>query len=57
MSGNIRVVCRFRPQNSKEIARGGQVVVNFLNEQTLHLNVVIFYFIFYFILLNIHLCQ
>ena len=40
MSGNqIRVVCRFRPQNSKEIKAKGKVVVDFLDEQTVHLNV------------------
>ncbi|KAF9436472.1 hypothetical protein BGZ76_003903 [Entomortierella beljakovae] len=29
MSNNIKVVCRFRPQNSLEIREGGQPVVNF----------------------------
>ena len=39
MSGNIRVVCRFRPQNSKEVKANGKVVVDFLDDQTVHLNV------------------
>lgn len=39
MSGNIRVVCRFRPQNSKEIKANGKVVIDFLDAQTVHLNV------------------
>lgn len=28
-SGNIKVVCRFRPQNSIELREGGEIVVNF----------------------------
>lgn len=29
MSNNIKVVCRFRPQNSLEIREGGDIVVSF----------------------------
>ncbi len=28
MSGNIKVVCRFRPQNSKERAKGAHEIIN-----------------------------
>ncbi|KZT59011.1 kinesin-domain-containing protein [Calocera cornea HHB12733] len=33
MSNNIKVVCRFRPQNSLEIKEGGEVVVGFDDSQ------------------------
>lgn len=29
MSNNIKVVCRFRPQNKLELAEGGEIVVAF----------------------------
>lgn len=29
MSNNIKVVCRFRPQNSLELREGGEIVVAF----------------------------
>jgi len=29
MSNNIKVVCRFRPQNSLELREGGEIVVSF----------------------------
>lgn len=29
MSNNIKVVCRFRPQNSLELREGGEIVVGF----------------------------
>eukprot|EP00842_Homolaphlyctis_polyrhiza_P005530 jgi/Hompol1/5979/HPOL_004788-RA len=31
---NIRVVCRFRPQNKREIAEGGVHIVNFDDDYT-----------------------
>ncbi|KAI9334261.1 P-loop containing nucleoside triphosphate hydrolase protein [Obelidium mucronatum] len=34
MGDNIRVVCRFRPQNKREIAEGGVPVVSFDDEMT-----------------------
>jgi len=27
MASNVRVVCRFRPQNSREIAEGGKEII------------------------------
>eukprot|EP01087_Luapelamoeba_hula_P008087 TRINITY_DN2008_c0_g1_i2.p1 TRINITY_DN2008_c0_g1~~TRINITY_DN2008_c0_g1_i2.p1 ORF type:complete len:485 (-),score=96.29 TRINITY_DN2008_c0_g1_i2:112-1566(-) len=37
MSGNIKVVCRFRPSNSKEKAKGATEVVHFDDPQTLRI--------------------
>ena len=32
--GNIKVVCRFRPQNKREIDLKDKVCIKFLNKQT-----------------------
>ena len=40
MSNNIKVVCRFRPQNSLEIKEGGQPIINYDdNGQTVKVDV------------------
>lgn len=39
MSNGIKVVCRFRPQNSKEIAEGGQDIVKYSGDDTVHWDV------------------
>jgi hypothetical protein len=36
--GNVQVVCRFRPQNAIEDAKGGGGVVTFEDEQTVTVN-------------------
>ncbi|CAN0015053.1 unnamed protein product, partial [Choristocarpus tenellus] len=36
--GDVRVVVRVRPQNSKEIAAGGTVCVSFPSEETIEVN-------------------
>jgi cell fate regulator YaaT (PSP1 superfamily) len=34
MSNNVRVVCRFRPQNKNEEEKGGKVIIEVNQEQT-----------------------
>ena len=36
--GNIKVVCRFRPMNEKELQRSENLCVNFISEQTVSIN-------------------
>ena len=37
---NIRVVCRFRPQDKKEIENRGHISVEILQDQVVHIQVV-----------------